>query len=166
MPEKRTFRFGFPAEDGYGYAQAVEAGGTLYVSGQVAFAPSGAVDPAQDAEAQMRRAYANARAVLAHFGAGPEAVVDELVFLKGGLAGALEWVGQVRKEVLRAAPRGRQHDRGDAGAGDARVDGRDQDGRQALRTGPAGPVPMRGAPPGGGRFRFAWTGGKASCVGH
>ena len=37
MPEKRTFRFGFPAEDGYGYAQAVETGGTLHISGQVAF---------------------------------------------------------------------------------------------------------------------------------
>ncbi len=104
MPEKRTFRFGFPAEDGYGYAQAVETGGTLYISGQVAFDASGALDRAQGAEAQMRRAYANARAVLAHFGAGPEAVVDELVFLKGGLAGALEWVARVRKEFYGPRP--------------------------------------------------------------
>ena len=104
MPEKRTFRFGFPAEDGYGYAQAVETGGTIYISGQVAFDRSGAIDRTPGIEAQMRRAYANARAVLAHFGAGPEAVVDELVFLKGGLAGALEWVGRVRKEFYGPRP--------------------------------------------------------------
>jgi enamine deaminase RidA (YjgF/YER057c/UK114 family) len=104
MPEKRTFRSGFPAEDGYGYAQAVETGGTIYISGQVAFDPSGAIDRTPGAEAQMRRAYANARAVLAHFGVGPEAVVDELVFVKGGLAEAMEFVGRVRKEFYGERP--------------------------------------------------------------
>jgi enamine deaminase RidA (YjgF/YER057c/UK114 family) len=103
-PEKRTFRFGFPAEDGYGYAQAVETQGTIYISGQVAFDKSGAIDQAPGAEAQMRRAYTNARAVLAHFGVGPDAVVDELVFIKGGLAEAMEFVGRVRKEFYGEHP--------------------------------------------------------------
>ncbi len=78
--------------------------GTIYISGQVAFDEGGAIDRAPSAKAQMRRSYSNARAVLAHFGVGPEAVVDELVFVKDGLAEAMEFVGRVRKEFHRPRP--------------------------------------------------------------
>src|ERR1700739_4134477 len=50
------------------YSHVARAGNTLYISGQLAMDPSGAVVGLGDARAQARQCYANLAAILAHYG--------------------------------------------------------------------------------------------------
>jgi 2-iminobutanoate/2-iminopropanoate deaminase len=50
------------------YSQVARAGNTLYISGQLAMDPSGAVVGLGDARAQARQCYENLAAILAHYG--------------------------------------------------------------------------------------------------
>ena len=87
-----TAYFGVPWEDTYGYVQAVRAGNTIYISGQLShdaegafIAPaqldlSGRITEASCTEAQMRATYANAVRILAHFGATLDHVVEETIY--------------------------------------------------------------------------------------
>ena len=50
------------------YSHVARDGRTLYISGQLAMDPSGAVVGAGDARAQARQCYANLAAILAHYG--------------------------------------------------------------------------------------------------
>ena len=50
------------------YSHVARAGHTLYIAGQLALDPSGAVVGAGDARAQARQCYANLAAILAHYG--------------------------------------------------------------------------------------------------
>src|SRR5712692_7004885 len=50
------------------YSHVARAGNTLYISGQLAMDPSGAVVGVGDARAQARQCYANLAAILAHHG--------------------------------------------------------------------------------------------------
>jgi 2-iminobutanoate/2-iminopropanoate deaminase len=50
------------------YSHVARAGNTLYVAGQLALDPSGAVVGLGDARAQARQCYANLAAILAHDG--------------------------------------------------------------------------------------------------
>ena len=50
------------------YSHVARAGNTLYISGQLAMDPSGAVVGVGDATAQARQCYTNLAAILAHYG--------------------------------------------------------------------------------------------------
>ena len=64
------------------YNQAVQAGGLLFCSGQIALDPaSGAMVGAGDVEAETRQVLANLEAVLRAAGATPQQVVRTTVFL-------------------------------------------------------------------------------------
>ena len=64
------------------YNQAVQAGGFLFCSGQIALDPTtGAMVGSGDVEAETRQVLANLKAVLAAAGATPQQVVRTTVFL-------------------------------------------------------------------------------------
>lgn len=75
---KTITQFGLPEEEGYGFAQAVRVGDTIYVSGQVG--RDGDERPA-DMESQMRIAYRRIERALAAFGATIANVVDETLYV-------------------------------------------------------------------------------------
>src|ERR1044071_6146189 len=90
---KDAKRTGVPWEAEYGYAQAVKVGDTIYVSGQlshddegnfVGAAPlddQGRILDHSNMEIQMRQTYANAKRILAEFGATLDNVIEEVVYV-------------------------------------------------------------------------------------
>jgi enamine deaminase RidA (YjgF/YER057c/UK114 family) len=111
---KEAFYFGVPAEDEYGYAQAIKVGDTIYISGQlandgdgnlIAPAPLDGTGCPTDFSAmadQMRVTYANAAKVLAHFGATLDHVVEETLYVLD-VDAAFAVAGKVRKEAYNTA---------------------------------------------------------------
>lgn len=94
MPiQKEARNLGMPWEQAYGYAQAVRVGDTIWLSGQLSHDDEGnIVGPAPVDEKgrildhgnmriQMTRSYANAKKVLAQYGATLANVVDEVLFV-------------------------------------------------------------------------------------
>ena len=102
--------WGVPWEDAYGYVQAVQAGDTIYVSGQLSHNETGAmVAPAPvdadgkvisfaNMEAQMRQTYSNAKTLLAKFGSSLDDVVEETLFVLD-VDAAFAVAGKVRREA-------------------------------------------------------------------
>jgi enamine deaminase RidA (YjgF/YER057c/UK114 family) len=97
---KETKAFGMPWEDQYGYAQAVKVDDTIYVSGQLSHDAEGNMVGAAppDMEAQMRQTYANAKKILAEFGASLDDVVEEVIYVTD-MDKAFAAAGPVRKEA-------------------------------------------------------------------
>ena len=108
---------GVPWEKTYGYAQAVRAMGTIFVSGQLSHDAAGKLvgaAPVDDAghvtdtsnmELQMRTTYSNARAVLEQLGATLEDVVEEVIYVTD-MTAAFAVAGSVRKQAYGCdAPR-------------------------------------------------------------
>jgi enamine deaminase RidA (YjgF/YER057c/UK114 family) len=94
MPVKKEAQnLGMPWEQLYGYSQAVRVGDTIWVAGQLSHDDDGnLVGPAPvDGEGhildhgnmriQMTQSYANARKVLAKFGATLDNVVEEVLYV-------------------------------------------------------------------------------------
>lgn len=77
-----TFGFGMPWEASYGFAQAIRAGSTLYISGQLSHDMEGAFVGEDDFELQVRTTLSNFDRVLAHFDARKEQVVETTVLVK------------------------------------------------------------------------------------
>src|SRR4051795_5402176 len=77
-----SFGFGMPWEASYGFAQAVRAGSTLCISGQLSHDMEGTFVGEGDFELQVRTAFFNFERVLAHFGASKEQVVETTVLVK------------------------------------------------------------------------------------
>ncbi|MDQ3824716.1 MAG: RidA family protein [Actinomycetota bacterium] len=77
-----SFGFGMPWEASYGFAQAIRAESTLYISGQLSHDMEGAFIGEGDFELQVRTAFSNFDRVLAHFGASKEQVVETTVLVK------------------------------------------------------------------------------------
>jgi enamine deaminase RidA (YjgF/YER057c/UK114 family) len=102
---KEVIGFGMPWEDVYGYAQAVKVDDTIYVSGQLSHDAEGNMVGATppDMEAQMRQTYANAKKILAKFGATLDDVVEEVIYVTD-MDTAFAAAGPVRKEAY-ASPR-------------------------------------------------------------
>ncbi|UUN28299.1 RidA family protein [Streptomyces sp. FIT100] len=75
------FGFGMPWESLYGYSQALRAGETLYVSGQLSHDEAGTFIGAGDFELQARTTFANMDLVLKHFGATRNQIVETTVLL-------------------------------------------------------------------------------------
>lgn len=95
-------------ERSYGYAQAVRAGGVIYVSGQLShdqegnlvgpagLDEQGRVVDASNMALQMQTTYANAHRLLAKFGATLDDVVEEVLYVTDFEA-AFAVAGNVRK---------------------------------------------------------------------
>jgi 2-iminobutanoate/2-iminopropanoate deaminase len=64
------------------YAQAVEAGGCVYVSGQLPIDPATGAFAAEDAAGQAKQSLCNVRAILSEAGCTMEDVVSATVYLK------------------------------------------------------------------------------------
>ena len=91
-------RFGTAAEQGYGFAQAVRIGKTIYISGQTASAVDGATGPAGDMTAQIRTAYRRIGDLLTMYGATMANVVDETLYVTD-MDAAIPAAIAVRREV-------------------------------------------------------------------
>lgn len=107
----RVENFGVPWESAYGYAQAVQHGDTIYLSGQLANDGAELVAPApRDANGvitdfagmgeQMRRTYHNAEELLGRFGASLDDVVEEVLYVLD-VDAAFAVAGPVRKAAYR-----------------------------------------------------------------
>ncbi|MFD8071080.1 RidA family protein [Streptomyces sp. NPDC059718] len=79
----REFNFGMPWESLYGYSQAVQAGDTLYISGQLSHDSAGTFVGTGDFELQMSTTLDNLDRVLEHFGAGRDQIVETTVLVRG-----------------------------------------------------------------------------------
>jgi enamine deaminase RidA (YjgF/YER057c/UK114 family) len=102
--------FGAPWEALFGYEQAVEQDGIIYISGQLSHEADGTlVAPAaldasgrprdfSNTEAQIRRTYQNAVELLARFGATLDDVVEETVYVID-MPSAFPVAAKVRKEM-------------------------------------------------------------------
>ena len=78
----RPYSFGLPWEEGYGYAQAIQVGSTLYVSGQLSHDMEANFVGDGDFELQVRTTFANLDRVLKAHGARREQVVQTTVYVK------------------------------------------------------------------------------------
>jgi enamine deaminase RidA (YjgF/YER057c/UK114 family) len=111
---KEAAYHGIPAEDDYGYAQAIKIGNMIYVSGQLSHDKKGGmISPAALDETgkpadfsmmaeQMRVTYTNAAAILAQFGATLDDVVEETLYVLD-VDEAFAVAGTVRKEAYGKA---------------------------------------------------------------
>ena len=111
---KEAAYHGVPAEDDYGYAQAIKIGNTIHVSGQLSqddkgimIAPAALDESGKPAdfstmEEQMRVTYGNAAKLLARFGATLDHVVEETLYVLD-VDAAFAVAGKVRKEAYATA---------------------------------------------------------------
>ncbi|MGQ3548498.1 RidA family protein [Streptomyces rochei] len=76
-----AFHHRVPAEDEFGYSQAISSGDLIHVSGQLALDPAGQFVHADDFAAQLERTYANADKVLDHYGATRNQVVSQTLYV-------------------------------------------------------------------------------------
>ncbi len=99
--EKKAYRTG-PYEDYF--AQGVQVGATLYLSGQIGIDENG--DTPTGIAEQTKIAYANLLNVLTHFGAGMDNVVDETFFVTDmdELMGDAEGVYSTREAAYGGRP--------------------------------------------------------------
>jgi 2-iminobutanoate/2-iminopropanoate deaminase len=81
-PAKEPATLGMPWEEQYGYAQAVKAGDTIYLSGQVSHDDQANILGVDDMEVQMRTAYTNIGKLLAQYGATIDNVVEETLYVR------------------------------------------------------------------------------------
>lgn len=107
---KETRTFAMPWESQYGYVQAVKVDDTIYVSGQLSHDDQGQMIGAapldddgnirdhSNMEIQMRQTYANAKKILAEFGATLDNVVEEVLYVTD-MDAAFAAAGPVRKDA-------------------------------------------------------------------
>ena len=98
IDKRETRRFGTAAESGYGFAQAVRVGKTIYISGQTASVADGATGPPGDMKTQIRTAYRRIGDLLAMYGATMANVVDETLFVTD-MEAAIPAAIEIRREV-------------------------------------------------------------------
>jgi enamine deaminase RidA (YjgF/YER057c/UK114 family) len=113
-PAKKAAYLNVPWEEAYGYAQAVQVGRTIYLSGQLSHDAAGAlIAPASlndqgapkdftQMEAQMAASYANATTLLAQVGATLDNVVEETLFVLD-VEAAFAVAGRVRRKAYGVA---------------------------------------------------------------
>lgn len=113
--KKEATSLGMTWEQAYGYAQAVKVGDTIYVSGQLSHDDKGnMVGPAPvdanrtildhgNMRIQMAQSYANAKEVLAQYGATLDNVVDEVLYVTD-MDAAFAVAGAVREEAYGGRP--------------------------------------------------------------
>ncbi len=79
VKDKEAKGLGMPWEAEYGYAQAVRAGDTVWLSGQLGHDDKGVL--ADGMEAQMRQTYTNIRTLLEAYGLTMNDVTEEVVYV-------------------------------------------------------------------------------------
>jgi 2-iminobutanoate/2-iminopropanoate deaminase len=80
--DRKSYSFGMPWENGYGFAQAVQAGPTVYISGQLSHDMEANFVGEGDFELQVRTTFTNLDRVLEAYGARREHVVQTTVYVK------------------------------------------------------------------------------------
>ena len=100
---KEAKSLGMPWEEQYGYSQAVKAGDTIYLSGQVSHDDEGNILGVGDMEVQMRQAYANIQKVLTQYGATMDNLVEEHLFVTD-MEAAFAAAVNIRREVFSGFP--------------------------------------------------------------
>ena len=116
MPvQKEAQNLGVPWEQSYGYSQAVRVGDTIWVAGQLSHDDDGnLVGPAPvddeghildygNMRIQMAQSYANARKVLAKYGATLDNVVEEVLYVTD-MDAAFAVASAVRTEAYGGRP--------------------------------------------------------------
>lgn len=76
------FGFGVPWEDSYGYSQAIRAGDTIYISGQLSHDAAGNIVGVGDFEKQVRQSFANLDKVLAHYKIPRSQIISMKIYTK------------------------------------------------------------------------------------
>ncbi len=82
QPALKSHSFGMPWEQSYGFAQAIQVGPTLYISGQLSHDMEANFVGDGDFELQVRTTFANLDRVLESYGAGREQIVQTTVYVK------------------------------------------------------------------------------------
>src|SRR5919108_5649940 len=82
QPTFKSHDFGMPWEKLYGFAQAIQVGPTLYISGQLSHDMEANFVGEGDFELQVRTTFANLDRVLEAYGARREHVVQTTVYVK------------------------------------------------------------------------------------
>ena len=100
---KEAKSLGMPWEEQYGYSQAVKAGDSIYLSGQVSHDDEGNILGVGDMEVQMRQAYANIQKVLTQYGATMDNLVEEHLFVTD-MEAAFAAAVKIRREVFSGFP--------------------------------------------------------------
>ncbi len=112
---KEATNLGVPWEEGYGYAQGVKVGDTIYLSGQLSHddegnmvAPAPLDDGGKIADhgnmgPQMAQSYANIKKVLAKYGATIDSLVEEVLYVTD-MDAAFAVAGKVRAEAYGGRP--------------------------------------------------------------
>ncbi len=107
---KTTAYHGVPWEEAYGYAQAVQIGSSIFVSGQLSHNANGDLVGAAELDTngrpknfdemavQMEQTYANARKILAQFGSNLDDVVEETLYVLD-VDAAFAVAGEVRRKA-------------------------------------------------------------------
>ena len=81
MANVNSYSYQVPEEREFGFAQALEVGNTIYVSGQLSIDEQGNLLYPDDFEAQLKQLYANFDKVLDHFDATRAQVVSETQYV-------------------------------------------------------------------------------------
>ncbi|WP_104165266.1 RidA family protein [Cryobacterium sp. N22] len=76
-----TYSHNVSGEKEFGFAQAIKAGDTIYISGQLSHDDQGEFLFADDLGSQFHQVWANLNKVLAHFGASRNQIVQDGVFV-------------------------------------------------------------------------------------
>ncbi|MFF3766152.1 RidA family protein [Streptomyces sp. NPDC001922] len=76
-----VFNHDVPAEDDFGYSQAIRSGELIHVSGQVSLDGAGAFLHADDFAGQLQRTYANMDKVLDHYGVSRKQIVSQVLYV-------------------------------------------------------------------------------------
>src|SRR5438105_5194910 len=82
QPTFKSFGLGMPWEKLYGYAQAIQVGPRLYISGQRSHDMEANCVGEGDFELQVRTTFANLDRVLASYGAQKEQIIQTTVYVK------------------------------------------------------------------------------------
>jgi len=78
----KSHSFGVPWESGYGYAQAIQAGPTVYISGQLSHDMQANFVGDGDFELHVRTTFSNLDSILEAYGVGRTSVVQTTVYVK------------------------------------------------------------------------------------
>ncbi|WP_327700568.1 RidA family protein [Streptomyces decoyicus] len=76
-----VFNHNVPAENDFGYSQAIKSGELIHVSGQLSLDEAGEFLYADDFAAQLKRTYANVDRVLDHYGVTRKQVVSQVLYV-------------------------------------------------------------------------------------
>ncbi|WP_405412737.1 RidA family protein [Streptomyces decoyicus] len=81
MTTINVFNHNVPAENDFGYSQAIKSGELIHVSGQLSLDEAGEFLYADDFAAQLKRTYANVDRVLDHYGVTRKQVVSQVLYV-------------------------------------------------------------------------------------